>query len=210
MLRCFGSVLLLAVIASTAFGKEKFQRSGPIHLDHGGEKWAEKTLRKLSLEEKIGQLFMIWVRAEFLNMNSPEYLQLRDQMQKYHVGSFAMTVRYEPPFLYKNQPYEAADLLNRLQGNSKLPLLVAADFELGVSNRLNGTTAFPNAMAIGATGRLEYAMAFGRITGEEARAIGVHWNLFPLADVNSNRDNPMINTRAFGEDPQQVGDFVSA
>src|SRR5437870_9369951 len=65
MLRCFGSVLLLAVIASTAFGKEKFQRSGPIHLDHGGEKWAEKTLRKLSLEEKIGQLFMIWVRAEF-------------------------------------------------------------------------------------------------------------------------------------------------
>src|SRR5216110_495826 len=133
MLRCFGSVLLLAVIASTAFGKEKFQRSGPIHLDHGGEKWAEKTLRKLSLEEKIGQLFMIWVRAEFLNMNSPEYLQLRDQMQKYHVGSFAMTVRFEPPFLYRNQPYEAAELLNRLQRDSKLPLLVAADFERGRS-----------------------------------------------------------------------------
>src|SRR5205807_3512700 len=75
------------VCSSDLFGKEKFQRSGPIHLDHGGEKWAEKTLRKLSLEEKIGQLFMIWVRAEFLNMNSPEYLQFRDQMQKYHVRS---------------------------------------------------------------------------------------------------------------------------
>ena len=62
-----------------------------------------------------------------------------------------MTVRYEAPFLYKNQPYEAADLLNRLQQDSKLPLLIAADFELGVSNRLNGTTGFPNAMAIGAT-----------------------------------------------------------
>ena len=210
MLRCFGSVLLLAVIASTAFGKEKFQRSGPIHLDHGGEKWAEKTLRKLSLEEKIGQLFMIWVRAEFLNMNSPEYLQLRDQMQKYHVGSFAMTVRFEPPFLYRNQPYEAAELLNRLQRDSKLPLLVAADFERGLTMRLQGATTFPHAMAFGATGKLDYAEAFGRITAQEARAIGVHWNFFPDADVNSNPANPIINTRSFGEDPQQVGDLVAA
>ena len=71
--------------------KEKYQKAGPIHLDRGGEKWAEKTLPKLSLEEKVGQLFMVWVRAEFLNVNSPEYLQLSDTMRKYHVGSFAMT-----------------------------------------------------------------------------------------------------------------------
>jgi beta-N-acetylhexosaminidase len=179
-------------------------------LDHDGEKWAEKTLRKMSPEEKVGQLFMIWTRAEFLNVNNPVYLQLRDTMNKYHVGSFAITVRYESPFLYKNEPYEAAELLNRLQSDSKLPLLVAADFELGLSNRLNGTTAFPNAMAIGATGNLKYAEAFGRITAAEARAIGVHWNFFPVSDVNSNPDNPIINTRSFGEDPQQVGDFVTA
>ena len=210
MLRCFASLLLLTVIGSAAFAKEKFQHPGPIHLDHRGEKWAEKTLRKLSLEEKIGQLFMIWVRAEFLNMNSPEYLQLRDQMQKYHVGSFAMTVRFEPPFLYRNQPYEAAELLNRLQRDSKLPLLVAADFERGVTMRLQGATTFPHAMAFGATGKLDYAEAFGRITAQEARAIGVHWNFFPDADVNSNPANPIINTRSFGEDPQQVGDLVAA
>src|SRR5207245_3488177 len=153
---------------------------------------------------------MIWVRAEFLNMNSPEYLQLRDQMQKYHVGSFAMTVRFEPPFLYRNQPYEAAELLNRLQRDSKLPLLVAADFERGVTMRLQGATTFPHAMAFGATGKLDYAEAFGRITAQEARAIGVHWNFFPDADVNSNPANPIINTRSFGEDPQQVGDLVAA
>jgi beta-N-acetylhexosaminidase len=205
-------VLLLvgvSLLAFPVFAKTKYQPQ-PVHLDRDGEKWAEKTLRKLSPEEKVGQLFMIWVRAEFLNVNSPEYLQLRDTMNKYHVGSFAMTVRYEPPFLYKNDPYEAAELLNRLQHDSKLPLLVAADFELGVSNRLRGTTGFPNAMAIGAAGRLENAEAFGRITGQEARAIGVHWNFFPVADVNSNPDNPIINTRSFGGDPQQVGDFVSA
>ena len=202
-------LLIFVGISIFAVAKAKYQPL-PLHLDRDGEKWAAKTLHKMSVEEKVGQLFMIWTRAEFLNVNSPEYLRLHDTINKYHVGSFAMTVRYEPPFLYKNQPYEAADLLNRLQQDSKLPLLIAADFELGVSNRLNGTTAFPNAMAIGATGKREYAEAFGRITGQEARAIGVHWNFFPVADVNSNPDNPIINTRSFGEDPQQVGDLVAA
>lgn len=200
---------LISLAAISASAKTKYQPL-PMHLDHSGEKWAEKTLHKMSDEEKVGQLFMIWTRAEFLNANSPTYLQLRDTMNKYHIGSFAMTVRYESPFLYKNEPYEAAELLNRLQKDSKLPLLFAADFELGVSNRLHGTTAFPNAMAFGATGSLKYAEDFGRITGEEARAIGVHWNFFPVADVNSNPDNPIINTRSFGGDPQQVGDFVAA
>jgi beta-N-acetylhexosaminidase len=76
--------------------------------------------------------------------------------------------------------------------------------------RLNGATVFPHAMAFGAAGRLDYAEAFGRITAEESRAIGVHWNFFPDADVNSNPANPVINTRSFGEDPQQVGDLVAA
>lgn len=204
--RIFIALLLFAISASA---KTKYQPL-PVHMDRDAEKWAEKTLKKMSDEEKVGQLFMIWTRAEFVNVNSPAYLELRDTMNKYHVGSFAMTVRYESPFLYKNQPYEAAELLNHLQSDSKLPLLVAADFELGVSNRLHGTTAFPNAMAIGATGNLKYAEDFGRITAEEARAVGVHWNFFPVADVNSNPDNPIINTRSFGSDPQQVGDFVEA
>ncbi len=206
-------VLLLILFCASvcpALGREKYQQPGPIHLDRDGEKWAQKTLSKLSPEEKVGQLFMIWVRAEFLNVKSPEYLQLRDSMRKYHIGSFAMTVRWDPPFLYRNQPYEAAELLNRLQQSSKLPLLVAADFERGVTMRLHGATEFPHAMAFGAAGKLEYAEAFGRITAQEARAIGVHWNFFPVADVNSNPANPIINARSFGEDPQQVGDFVTA
>src|SRR4029077_7043809 len=202
--------LLFFFFLAPVFAKEKYQQPGPIQLDREGEKWAEKTLQKLSLEEKVGQVFMIWVRAEFLNVTSPEYLDLRDNMRKYHIGSFAMTVRWDPPFLYRNQPYEAAELLNRLQQDSKLPLLVAADFERGVTMRLHGATGFPHAMAFGATGRTDYAEAFGRITAQEARPIGVHWNFFPDADVNSNPANPIINTRSFGEDPQQVGDLVAA
>src|SRR5215471_11144704 len=205
------ALLFLAVfLCLPCFSKDKYQRLGPIHRTAAGDKWADKTLHKLTLEEKVGQLFMIWCRASFLNVESPEYLQLRDAMQRYHVGSFAMTVHVDGPFLLRSEPYEAAELLNRLQKASKLPLLFAADFERGVATRLMGTTNFPHAMAFGADGKMEDAEAFGRITAQEARAVGVHWNFFPDADVNSNPANPIINTRSFGEDPKQVGDFVAA
>jgi beta-N-acetylhexosaminidase len=201
-------------LALPAFAKEKdkdkYQRPGPIRVTRDGEKWAEKTLHKLSLEEKVGQVFMIWCRASFLNVENPEYLQWREAMQKYHVGSFAMTVHVDGPFLLRSEPFEAAELLNRLQHDSKWPLLFAADFERGVSMRLLGSTVFPHAMAFGAEGKQEDAENFGRITAEEARAIGIHWNFFPDADVNSNPANPIINTRSFGEDPKQVGDLVTA
>jgi len=212
-MRRTAALLLIALLVNSiasAKDKEKFQRPGPIHQSRDGEKWAEKTLRKLTLEEKIGQVFMIWCRASFLNVENPEYLQLRDSIQKYHVGSFAMTVHVDGPYLLRSEPYEAAELLNRLQGDSKLPLIFAADFERGVPMRLMGATVFPHAMAFGGDGKVEDAEAFGRITAEEARAIGIHWNFFPDADVNSNPVNPIINTRSFGEDPRQVGDLVAA
>ena len=208
--------LLFCILTITALAtakdkdKDKYQHPGPIHPTTAGDKWAEKTLHKLTLEEKVGQVFMIWCRASFLNAENPEYLQWRDAMLTYHVGSFAMTVHVDGPYLLRSEPYEAADLLNRLQSDSKLPLLFAADFERGVSMRLMGSTVFPHAMSFGGDGKAEDAETFGRITAEEARAIGIHWNFFPDADVNSNPANPIINTRSFGEDPKQVGDLVAA
>ena len=212
MLQKFSALSLCAllIMSISAPAKDRYQQPGPIHLDRDGKKWAEKTLQKLSLEEKVGQLFMIWARVQFMNVNGPDYLQLRDSIAKYHVGGFCVTVPLDGPFLLKNQPYEVAVLLNQLQKDSKLPLLFSADFERGVSMRLFGTTVFPHAMAFGAAGKLEDAEAFGRITAQEARAIGVHWNFFPDADVNSNPANPIINTRSFGEDPKQVSDLVVA
>ena len=209
MLQIFLAILLALTLTLPTFAKDKQLRPAPLNPARG-DKWAEKTLRHLSVEEKIGQVFMIWCRASFLNVESPEYLQWLEDMQKYHVGSFAMSVHVDGPFLLRTEPYEAAELLNRLQGKSKLPLLFAADFERGVSTRLLGTTNFPHAMAFGADGNIEDAETFGLISGHEARAIGVHWNFFPDADVNSNPANPIINTRSFGEDPKQVGDLVTA
>jgi len=210
MPRILSAILLVLTLALPVFAKERHAHPGLIRLNRDGEKWAEKTLSKLSLEEKVGQVFMIWCRASFLNAESPEYLQWREDMQKYHVGSFAMTVHVDGPFLLRSEPYEAAELLNRLQRDSKLPLLFAADFERGVATRLMGTTNFPHAMAFGADGKIEDAEMSGRITAQEARAIGIHWNFYPDADVNSNPANPIINTRSFGEDPKQVGDLVTA
>jgi len=204
------AVLALSVLSPIASAKDKHPRPGPIHPSRDAERWAEKTLRKLTVEEKVGQLFTVWCRAGFLNVENPEYLQWREEMEKYHVGGFAITVHVDGPFLIRSEPYEAAELLNRLQRDSKLPLLISADFERGLSMRLMGTTVFPHAMAFGADGSTEDAEMFGRISGLEARAIGVHWNFFPDADVNSNPANPIINTRSFGEDPRQVGDLVAA
>jgi beta-N-acetylhexosaminidase len=203
-------IVIAPLLITVCFAKDKYQKPGPLHLDRDGEKWAEKNLRKMSSEEKVGQLFMIWVRARFLNINNPDYLQLRDTIRKYHIGSLAMTVPVDGAFLIKSEPYEAAMLLNQLQRDSKLPLLIAADFERGVSMRLMGTTVFPHAMAFGAAGKPEYATRFGKITAAESRAIGVHWNFFPDADVNSNPANPIINTRSFGEGPKEVGDLVAS
>ncbi len=204
------AVVCLASGALAADSKGKFQTFGPVRLDQEGDKWAQKTLKKMSLEEKVGQMIMIWARAEFLNVSSPRYLQLRDEMRKYHIGSFGLTVATDGPFLLRNQPYEAVMMTNQLQRDSELPLLFAADFERGLAMRLHATTVFPAAMAFGADGSLADAESFGRITGMEARAIGVHWNFFPVADVNSNPANPIINTRSFGEDPRQVGQMVAA
>jgi len=154
---------------------------------------------------------MIRLRVEFLNGGTPGYFQLRDSIRRYHVGSLAMSVPAQGRARNISRRYETVTLLNQLQEESKLPLLIAGDFERGVlPARLFGTTVFPHAMAFGAAGNLAYAEQFGRITAQESRALGVHWNLFPVADVNSNPANPIIGTRAFGADPQQVGDLVAA
>jgi len=182
----------------------------PVHLDRKGKRWASKTLSKMTLEEKIGQMIMVWAKVQFLNVDSPDYLQLRDEMAKYHVGGFGVTVATDGPQLIESEPLEAAALTNRLQKDSKYPLIFAADFERGLSMRLAGATAFPAAMAFGAAGDKNLASEFGRITALESRAIGIQWNWFPVADVNSNPANPIIDTRSFSEDPAQVSEMVAA
>jgi beta-N-acetylhexosaminidase len=207
-------ILLLALLTfSGSAVLEPATLSQPSAERHanGDEGWAEKTLKTLSIEEKVGQLFMIRMRVEFLHGQSLDYVQLRDNIRKYHIGSLAMSVPAQGRARDVNRRLETVTLLNQLQQESNLPLLIAGDFERGVlPAHLFGTTVFPHAMAFGAAGNVKYAEEFGRITAQESRALGVHWNLFPIADVNSNPANPIIGTRAFGGNADQVGDLVAA
>ena len=202
---------VFTLLGSAAEPREQSKQALTHHFERFDDGWAEKTLKNLSLEEKVGQLFMIRMRVEHLHETSPSYFELRNNIRKYHIGSLAMSAPPQGRVRDSRRRHEVVTLLNHLQEESKLPLLVAGDFERGVlPAHLFGTTVFPHAMAFGAAGNLAYAEEFGRITAQESRALGVHWNLFPVADVNSNPANPIIGTRAFGANPQQVGELVAA
>jgi beta-N-acetylhexosaminidase len=165
------------------------------------EIWTEKTLKNLTLREKIAQLIQIRVTGKFINRQSSEYQAIRDQIQQYHIGGVV---------LFAGNVYESAILLNELQTVSRLPLLVSSDFERGAAFRIADTTSFPWTMALGATGSEQLAYRQGLITAQESRSLGVHWIFAPVMDVNNNPDNPVINIRSFGEDPGLVARLGSA
>jgi beta-N-acetylhexosaminidase len=214
--------LLLAVVClcGTLFGPMSARAPENQALDRTARRWVEQMLEKLSLDEKVGQLIVPSFESNFLSVDSDAFDQLAKLVREYHVGGFHVFGASEPaPSVLLNptygsvilgQPFSAAFLLNRLQGISKIPLLNTADFEAGVGFRIFGATTFPRQMAFGAAGKPEDAYEAARITGIEARAIGVHVNFAPVADVNNNARNPVINTRAYGEDPERVGTFVAA
>lgn len=204
----------LAVVAAHA------TPSGPFTLDRTAERWVEQTMKKLTLDEKAGQLIVASFDSSFLSTDSDTFDRLTALVRDYHVGGFHVFGASEavPPVLLNpsygttilGQPFAAAFIINRVQTLSTVPLLNSADFETGVGFRIVGATAFPREMAMAATGDERLVREEARITGIEARAIGVPVNFAPVADVNNNARNPVINTRSYGEDPARVAALVSA
>ncbi len=163
--------------------------------------WVNRTLKNLSLREKIAQLIQIRVQGKFINHQNPDFQAVKEQVTRTRVGGVV---------LFAGNVYESAVLLNELQSASRLPLLVSADFERGAAFRIADTTSFPWTMALGATGSDQLAYQEGAITALEARAMGVHWIYAPVLDVNNNPENPVINIRSYGEDPRLVARLGSA
>ena len=189
-------------------------------LDDDARRWVDDTIRQMSLDEKIGQLLLPSFYSVFTSSDSETYDELTTLVHEYHVGGLhVFGARTPRPAVLLNpnyartalgEPLNAASLINRLQAAASVPLLVTADFETGVGFRMGGATTFPRAMAFGAAGDTGLAYAAGRITAVEARAIGVHVNFAPVADVNNNPRNPVINTRSFGQDTARVGTLARA
>jgi beta-N-acetylhexosaminidase len=192
----------------------------PRHPDAEGERWVAATLKKMTLDDKVGQLLVSSFGAEFMSTDSAEYDALVRSIHDFRIGGFHVFGGTEaaPDVLLDahygsvtlGQPLAAASLLNRLQAIAPYPLLNSADFETGAGFRLEGATAFPRNMAFGAAGDEQLAFEAGRITAAESRAIGVQVNFGPVVDVNNNPRNPVINTRSYGEDPALVGRMASA
>jgi beta-N-acetylhexosaminidase len=164
-------------------------------------KWANDQLRKMSLEEKIGQLISVGVNATFLNQDSDAYRTLKHYIEDNKVGGI---------ILFRGPVYESVILVNRMQELARYPLLISADLEAGAGMRFDDTVNFPWNMAVGATGNPEYARRQGEITAREARALGVQQIFAPVVDVNNNAANPVINVRSYGEDPAEVARFAAA
>src|ERR1041384_1241826 len=164
-------------------------------------KWANAQLRKMSLEEKVGQLISVGVNATFLNQDSDAYRALKHQIEDNKVGGIV---------LFRGPVYESVILVNRMQELARYPLLISADLEAGAGMRFDDTVNFPWNMAVAATGNPAYARRQGEITAREARALGVRQIFAPVVDVNNNAQNPVINVRSYGEDPADVARFAAA
>ena len=166
--------------------------------------------RSMTLRDKAAQLVIVPVYGELTNTRSAEYRKYQHLIRDLHVGGVIVTGHSLAGGIRNAEPYAMAALLNRLQKLARTPLFVAADFERGASMRVNSTTAWPYSMAFTAAQDLDAVTEEGADTARDARAMGVNWLFAPVADVNNNPDNPIINIRSFGENPEQVAAYVEA
>jgi beta-N-acetylhexosaminidase len=164
----------------------------------------------LSLHDRIAQLIIVRGYGDYPPSSDAEYRRFTRWITQDHVGGFIVAGRIRDGNVIAAQPYEMAAFVNHMQRLAKTPLLVASDFERGASMRVANTARFPYLMAFGAAHDLDAMHQLGAATAREARALGVTWVFAPDADVNNNPDNPIINVRSYGEDPQAVAAGVSA
>ncbi len=183
-------------------------------LDDAAQRWVDDTMARLTLREMVGQLVIEWMPGGYVSPTAPDFEPLREWVTENRIGGVSPSI---------GTPHAYVAKLNALQELADVPLLVTSDFESGGPGmRLgnvyalpsmlsqSGGTAFPPTMAFGAIGDDRFAYEYGRITAREARAVGVHLLFAPVLDVNSNSDNPVINTRSFGADPQAVARLGAA
>ncbi len=175
-----------------------------------GSATVRRWLRGMTLRDEVAQLVFIPFHGEAPNSRTREYRKFIHLIREIKVGGLILVNVSNGRVIAKAEPYALAAFLNRMQRLTRVPLMAGGDFERGASMRVQGTTIFPHAMAFGATGEPAFSRFEGQVTAREARALGVQWVYYPVADVNNNPDNPIINIRSFGENPQDVAAQVKA
>ena len=178
-------VLILSFINGSA-------QQNPPFLKTTSDPWVDSLMNKLTIDQKIGQLFMIQAYSNLKNPNTEDLIKLVKQFQ---VGGI---------IFMQGGPVAQAKISNKLQQLSNVPLLVASDAETGLGFRLDSTLNYPVQMALGAITNDSLIYQMGFEIGEQCRLLGIHMNMAPVCDINVNAANPVINYRSFGEDKMKV------
>jgi beta-N-acetylhexosaminidase len=165
------------------------------------ERWAQETLRGLTLEEKVAQMICEQLRGEFVSDDDETYRYWSKLVRDYGIGAFVV---------YGGTPYDTAHLLNRLQAQAKIPLLISSDFEGGPGQQFEGASEFPANMALSAIDSEELAYEVGKVGALEGRAIGIHLTYSPVVDIQTLPENPVLSVRSFGGDIEQLGRMAGA
>lgn len=161
-------------------------------------KWVDSVYQSLTLEEKIGQLFMV---AAYSNKSETENHKIDDLITKNNVGGL---------IFFQGGPIRQAKLTNRFQSKAKVPLLIGIDAEWGLSMRLDSTYVYPWNMTLGAIRDNKLIEKFGQQMAEQCKRLGVHFTFGPVVDINTNPKNPIIGNRSFGEDKFNVAEKAIA
>lgn len=170
--------------------QQEIQRQ--INYRKAQEAWADSILRTMTTEEKIGQLFMV---ASWSNKDEQHFKEIDKLVAEQRIGGV---------IFFQGSPSKQALLTNRYQAKAKVPLMIAIDGEWGLGMRLDSTISFPRAMILGAIQDNQLIEEMGEEIARQCRRLGIHANLSPVADVNSNAANPVIGTRSFGENKENV------
>ena len=177
------------------------QLSSIRHNPENNADWIEQTLHSMTLDQKIGQMILMTFSPSYMSDSSQEWLTIKDNIINKHVFGY---------HIWHGDIYAARHYIRKMQEMSDIPLVFSADFERGVGLKFDGAVEFPTNMAFGATRNPDYAYKMGAYTALEAKAIGFSMAFAPDADIQNNPDNPIINTRSFGETPELVSEMVTA
>ena len=183
------SILLYFLICITVLSNAK---ETPRFLKYTNDQWVDSLMASLTIDQKIGQLFMIQGYSNDKSQKTDELIKLINQFQ---IGGI---------IFMQGGPLAQSEITNKLQNVSNVPLLVAIDAENGLGFRLDSTISYPSQMALGAISEDSLIYKMGYEIGKQLRLIGIHMNLAPVCDINTNPENPIINHRSFGENKDEV------
>lgn len=194
----FVSAIAVLFIGADLQRPVKAVETAPAAIWQGDSTWALNTLNSMTLDEKVGQLFMV---AAYSNKGEQHKNEISRLVKDEHIGGL---------IFFQGNPARQARLTNVYQTQAKVPLMVAMDAEWGLAMRLDSTFKFPWPLTMGAMADTTLAFKMGEEVAKHCRRLGVHINFAPVVDVNTNPNNPIINARSFGENPERVARMSAA